>query len=279
MAQFCKDLDELAIDSYHQDLPGLISLIDAQRNLKGVRIDSEEGTCKELGKALARKGNTINELHIYSTIAFSFSFLTSLVNLKILEINESYDLKQYLAISEFPDLEHFSMFEGSCFKELAMLIEKTNGNILSFDIYTSNNRNAEYAGMLINAIYSNCPKIKILYTYLNPKDFVHIKLLLLNCRYLEYIWFCSLDVHANGNDIGDELLDILTKFSPNSLTEIFISQGWKYSVGALEKFFESCKERTLLRFGFVAEYSNHITKDHNVIIERYVNEGIIKNFV
>src|SRR5437764_1156660 len=36
MAQICKGLNELTIDNCYQDLPGLISLIDVQRNLKSV---------------------------------------------------------------------------------------------------------------------------------------------------------------------------------------------------------------------------------------------------
>ena len=39
--------------------------------------------------------------------------------------------------------------------------------------------------MLIKAIANNCPKIKKLYTILVPEDFIHVKLLLLNCRFLE----------------------------------------------------------------------------------------------
>ncbi|PKB94739.1 hypothetical protein RhiirA5_438131 [Rhizophagus irregularis] len=51
------------------------------------------------------------------------------------------------------------------------------------------------------------------------------------------------------NNIGDNLLDILTKFSPKSLTKIVIGAGWKYSVDAFERFFESCRERKLYFFG------------------------------
>ena len=44
---------------------------------------------------------------------------------------------------------------------------------------------------------------------------------------------------------GDELLDILTKFSPNSLTTINISRSWEYSTNALENFYKSCRERNI----------------------------------
>ena len=40
MAQICKALKILIIDACYQDIPGLISLIDAQRKLKSVNIYS-----------------------------------------------------------------------------------------------------------------------------------------------------------------------------------------------------------------------------------------------
>ena len=83
-------------------------------------------------------------------------------------------------------------------------------------------------GMLIKAIANNCPNIKVLYTYLIPNDFIHIKSLLINCKALERIQFSILDFFANENEnTGDELLDILTKISPNFLTEVTIKGNCK----------------------------------------------------
>src|ERR1043165_8098520 len=84
MAQICKDLNYLTVHNNYQDAPGLISLIDAQRNLKYVSIyvsENKKGTCKELGKALARKGDTINKLFLNSISIIPPSFLTSFVKL------------------------------------------------------------------------------------------------------------------------------------------------------------------------------------------------------
>jgi hypothetical protein len=51
MAQICKALKILVIiDACYQDIPGLISLIDAQRDLKSVIIQpnrNKKGICKE----------------------------------------------------------------------------------------------------------------------------------------------------------------------------------------------------------------------------------------
>ena len=60
--------------------------------------------------------------------------------------------------------------------------------------------------MLIKAIANNCPKIKKLCTYLELNDFIHVKKLLLNCRYLERIVLLGLTSLESNNILGDELL-------------------------------------------------------------------------
>ena len=128
---------------------------------------------------------------------------------------------------------------------------------------------------LIKAIVNNCPKIKRLSTYLEPKDFIHVKILLLNCKYLEDIWFGSSLSHSN-NNMGDKLLDILTEFSPESLKSIRISGGWKCSIDGFKRFFESCRERSLSYFGFIIENIYYTTPHYyREIVRKYVKEGVI----
>ncbi|RIA80382.1 hypothetical protein C1645_882193 [Glomus cerebriforme] len=294
MAQICKDLKILVIDKCCQDLPGLISLIDAQRDLEEILFYSykdRKGTCKELGKALARKVNTIKCLCLESINIIPPSFLTLFTNLKELTISniEEYDdtseeikeIKQYLAILEFPYLQKLKIWL-TCYKELAMLILKIKGNI--FEIGAGiNNKNIKDVGMLIKSIANNCQNIEKLDIYMRHTDFIHIKLLLLNCRNLKLI--VVYNVYDDDNNIGDELLDILTKFSPNSLTTIAISGKWKYSFGAFERLFESYRERNSLEFFIIDNIDNaadvtakfiHITDNHRIIIKRYIIMGVIK---
>jgi hypothetical protein len=126
-----------------------------------------------------------------------------------------------------------------------MLIEKMEGNILDVCVNISNKSAAENTGMLLKAISNHCPKIKYLITHVGPKDLIYLKSLLMNCRNLESLYLNSLDE----NDIGDKLLDLITKFSPKSL--------WEYSIDAFEKFFESYRKRKLLCFNITydTEYS------------------------
>src|SRR5207249_11708171 len=137
-----------------------------------------------LSKALARKGNTINELYLSFINIIQPSHLTSFIKLKVISFYISYKYKyddfredfreeikefqHYLAISEFQDLQEFNIedrngFFSSCFRELAMLIEKTRGNISQVWIISENNENNEVniknTGILIKAIANNCPNI------------------------------------------------------------------------------------------------------------------------
>ncbi|GBB99218.1 hypothetical protein RclHR1_03450013 [Rhizophagus clarus] len=291
IAQICKYLNRLYVKNISQDILGLTLLIEAQKNLKDVSfnfnsVDKKKMICEELSKALARKGCAIDSLSLFNSVGYiPYPFLISLVNLKRLHIrcydcdNEDVDkdikeLKQYLTTSKFPHPNFLSFNKLSCFKELALLIERTNGNIIHLNVDTSD-KSAENTGMLIKAIADNCPKIKYLTTCLGPKDLIYVKPLLLNCNDLIFLKFRSLN---RNYDIGDELLDILTKFSPKSLTMITLSEDWKYSVDAFESFFESYRgQEESLYFNLLGIHLDYITMEHIKIIRKYFDEGIIKN--
>ncbi|RGB23228.1 hypothetical protein C1646_774819 [Rhizophagus diaphanus] len=253
LAQICKNLNTLSISSYSRNIPVLFYLVDAQRNLKELNLYTkvDEKTGKELSKAL-RNRTTINNLHLSSIDNIVLSSLTTLVNLKKLTIHhwENYkEIQQYLAIYEFPNLQKLTLMHE--------------------------------AGILIKAIADNCPKTNYLNTYIEPKDFIHIKTLLLNCRFLKTIVLKSLEFFTNGNDnnIGDGLLNIFILFSPKSLNEIFISGFWKYSIDAFSQFFESFREQPLHYFGInYNKLSNsNITDDHKIIVRKYIDEGVVKH--
>ncbi|GBC06584.1 hypothetical protein RclHR1_06940001 [Rhizophagus clarus] len=282
MAQICKDLNELFVYNISQDILGLIYLIDVQKNLKNVSFDfkTKKKMCKELSITLARKGGTINNLTLYNSIGvISHSFLTSLINLKDLTIDHDNDCASYeevkefqkhLANSKFSDLQSLEIAADLlCFKELAMLVEKTKGNLSSIFIYTFS-KSSENTGMFLKTISNHCPKIEYLSTYIGPKDLIYVKSLLMNCRNL--INLCLRSLNEN-DDIGDELLDILTNFSPKVLTDITIYGGWKYSIDVLEKFFESYRGRKLRFFIYYnyIEYNIHIVD----VVKKYYSEGII----
>ncbi|CAB4418613.1 unnamed protein product [Rhizophagus irregularis] len=285
LAQICKDLNTLSIRGCSCNIPNLFYLIDAQRNLKELYLYAkvDEKTGKELSKAL-RNRTTINNLYLNSINNIVLSSLTTLVNLKKLSILywENYkEIQQYLAIYEFPNLQELILMYGHLFsfKEISLLIEKTIGNISSIHIIATNNT-AKETGILIKAIADNCPKISDLDTHIEPKDFIHVKTLLLNCRFLRTIRLKSLEffINENDNNIGDELLNIFILFSPKSLNEISISRFWKYSIDAFSQFFESFREQPLLYFNIIYNKlsNSNITDDHKIIIRKYIDEGVVK---
>ena len=187
------------------------------------------------------------------------------------------EFQQLLTISEFSELQSLDVDGLSCFKELAILIEKTNGNILEVSTNTFDER-SENTGMLIKASDNNCPKITWLSTHLVPEDFILLKSLLLNCENLKKVILDSLILNENDDDIGDELLDILSKFSPKSLVDVTISENWKYSIDAFERFFESHREQNLHYFGII-HHKDYITEDYKcyaIIVKKYIDEGVIK---
>ncbi|GBC06699.1 hypothetical protein RclHR1_00070066 [Rhizophagus clarus] len=281
MAKICKCLKILTIYEYSQENYGLISLIDAQENLKEVSIypNNNRNDCKELIKALERKGDTITNLRLCSFSIMLPSLLTSLINLKIgnycadeTDADKFKKFQQHLTVSEFPNLQVLHTKELTCFKELSMLIEKTRGNIIKVSVDLAY-KTAEDTGMLIKAIAKYCPKIEKLSTCIEPNDFVHVKSLLLNCTNISSIVLDSFKFSESNN--GDMLLDIISRFAPESLVDISISGNWNYSINALESFLESFRERTLNHFEIIDHHTGNVTDRHRLTVSRYVFEGVI----
>ncbi|PKC75717.1 hypothetical protein RhiirA1_448506 [Rhizophagus irregularis] len=286
MAQICKGIEKLTLHNCIQDVPGLVILIDVQRNLKSLSIHYEEfkGIDKELSKAMRKKAKTITELYLSPVNCVSPLILTSFIKLEkglfYNYSNNEYDkeieeFQRYMKILEFPDLQYLEIEHLSCFKELSLLIEKSKGNILEINIYTKN-ENAENAGLLIKTISRKCPKIEKLTTHLDLVGLKYLKELLINCNYLEYLRLDCL--HPKAEKMGDEILDIIIKYSPFTLKEIHLSETWMFSVGGFERFFDSWKGRDPVDFEIIYnDYNNYsyITANHKNIIRKYVNEKVI----
>ncbi|RGB22295.1 hypothetical protein C1646_730900 [Rhizophagus diaphanus] len=156
-----------------------------------------------------------------------------------------------------------------------MLIEKTKGNISRIYVYTTN-KSVKDTELLIQAVSKNCPKIKFLRTYIEPKYFIDIKSVLLNCKNLEKLRLDNSRPIYDEENTGDELLNILSEFSPDSLINITLSEDWKFSIDTLTQFFESYRVRTLNEFDIIQRNISNITLSHCDIINKYIKEGVIK---
>ncbi|GET02148.1 hypothetical protein GLOIN_2v1669044 [Rhizophagus clarus] len=279
----CKNIKEIYLQTSQplMEFPGASEIFS---QLYSLRIDMKSVN-SEILYGMAELCKDLNSLSIYNCSKDNVG-LISLINSQKKHLKELYiytikkdieELKQCLAVSEFPELKILGVTGLSCFKELAMLIEKTKGNILRLYVYTVE-KFAENTEMLIQAVSNNCPKIKFLRTYIEPKGFSDIKSLLLNCKKLEKLRLdginCPLFDQNDGN-IGDELLNILTKFSPDSLIDITISEDWECSIDALTRFFESRRERTLYDFNIIHQNLYYLSINHCEIVNTYINEGVI----
>src|SRR5437868_623743 len=109
LAQICRNLNALDIYDHSQGLPESIALIDAQRNLY-IRSNIKKETCEGFSKSLARKCNTINELHLSFINIIQPSHLTSFINIKVISFyiekykhedfrKEIKEFEKYLSIS------------------------------------------------------------------------------------------------------------------------------------------------------------------------------------
>jgi len=111
----------------------------------------------------------------------------------------------------------------------------------------------------------------------NPKNVNEVNKIFLKCPRLEKIYF------TKNNDVlptnGDELLGIVSNFSPMTLREFSFGDSWNFSVQALKLFLENWKSKNRIRLSFIHFYdegANTWTDEHNKIARKYSDEGVIR---
>ncbi|CAB5163481.1 unnamed protein product [Rhizophagus irregularis] len=283
MTQICQNIEELSISGCCNIIPeGLIWFIDTQKYLrslslyfKGVKIQ-----CLQLSEVIERKAATLKKLSIGpNIIILSPKFLPSLIKLEYLELNEQTyktesiemcEWKKHLLISSFPNLQYLkTAILASC--EYHALIEKSIGNILEINILHTFDQNREYTNKLIKAIAEKCPKIENLTINAELENLDGIKEILLNCTQLKMI---NLSTDNKEKNNCDKLLEILTNYSPKTLYEFSFNENWKFSIEGLEIFFKNWRNKKPL--AFTMKFIGDIDKEYKRIVEKYYEEGIIK---
>jgi hypothetical protein len=278
----CKNIKEIYLQTT-QPLTSFPGASECFSQLYSLRIDMKSVNT-EILYGIAQVCKDLNSLSIYNCYKDDLgliSLIKSQKNLKelyiyVTSIDDIEEFKECLANSEFLDLKILGVTGLTCFKELAMLIEKTKGNMTRLYVYTD--KFAVNTEMLIQAVSNNCPKIKFLRTYIEPKDFNNIKSVLSNCKHLEKLRLDNINVplfKSYDSNIGDELLNILAEFSPDSLINITLSEDWEFSIDALTRFFESCRARTLYEFDIIHHGQYYVTLNHCEVVNRYISEGVI----
>ena len=73
----------------------------------------------------------------------------------------------------------------------------------------------------------------------------------------------------------DELLEILTDFSPKTFYEFSFSEDCYLSVNGLQSFFENWRSRIPIEFNTRFDRSMFYTEEHIAVLKKYLDEGVI----
>jgi hypothetical protein len=288
VAQVCQNIEDLKLWYCNGDIQSLIILIDAQKNLKSLFIyfQSVQKQCTKLGEVIQRKAAKLTKLIIKPSIAsISPKFLSSLKNLKYLELsndndyefyNESIEMKEwknYLSNASFPDLQYLKISYLPYYNDYK-LVEKSHESLLEINICRRYEyQNSVYTSKLVKAIARYCPKIKRLAIDAELENLNEIRNMLSSCSQLK-----SIDLSATNEEqiICDKLLEIMINFSPKSLCKFSFNGYWIFSVEGLQSFFENWRDKFPIKFNICFGDESWFTDEHEIIVAKYLNEGIIK---
>jgi hypothetical protein len=296
LTNICQDILDLEINYCKEDSPYLISFIKNQRNLRSLSLhfnnnddDDEEVLYPLLSKAIIDKATTLKKI-ILTPLVTSINpmLFIKLINLQYLELNndeggDSYEDVNFwklwefcLSKATFPDLQYFgSTFVPNSIESL--IIKNSGGNIVEIDIqyplefqdYPAKNK------QLLEIISNNCPKLISLTIDIDSKNLREVSNIFSNCPQLEKLHFATKN-HMSPN--GDELLEIISNESPLTIREFSFGDNWNFSINGLESFFKNWKHKNRHPIKFINYYDEVIdswTDDHDELVKRYKDEGII----
>ncbi|RGB41389.1 hypothetical protein C1646_810712 [Rhizophagus diaphanus] len=288
MAQICQNIGDLKLLYCNGNNPGLIKLVDAQKNLKSLLIYFKGGQkrCTQLSEVIERKAGKLTKLIIKPCIApISPKFLLSLKYLKHLELNndngyEFYDegiemqeWRKYLSIVSFPELQYLKISYLPNYDDYK-LIEKSHQGLLEINICRRYEyQDSVYTSKLIKAIAKYCPRIKKLAIDVELENLDEIREMLLNCPQLETI---DLSAINEKQIICDKLLEVIIDFSPKSLYKFSFNGYWIFSVEGLQIFFENWRNKFPIKFYISFSDESWVTEEYGIILKKYIDEGIIK---
>ncbi|PKY26974.1 hypothetical protein RhiirB3_528927 [Rhizophagus irregularis] len=258
----------------------IVKLIEAQKNLKEVSlihdyyIKINESYHKILEESLIKCANTVQYLKIdWKPIT---NFLSYLVNLVSLELSYFYTNWNYSV--SLPLLKYLKA-NGVSSEVLASIIENTKGNLNEIIINYQHHHNDK---RLIKAIYQHCPNLNYLKLSLLNKDMdiIEFQNLLINCKFINI-----LDIIGIGDFIWNELLIILTKYSPINLLKLklFCYLPNSNFIKSLKLFLDSRKNKSpiFLQIDLMRLWERQqqpMLQQLEHLLKEYKVKGIIKDF-
>ncbi|GBC01743.1 hypothetical protein RclHR1_04310004 [Rhizophagus clarus] len=240
-----KKLDLVGVNWSSEILKLILKLIKAQNNLNNIICREEKNSEALLREFVNISNNNLTSLSVRFYRKTNWDYMKNL---------------------SLPKLKFLSVISIST-KTLANLIESTKGSLAEIDIF--NIYEDDYDNRYVQSIYQNCPNLRYLNLPLSPLLFPpmsELEILLTSCQCLG-----GLVISNYYTDLG-KLLKILTKSSPASLFRFKFCIPDNLESETLELFFENWKGRHPI----LLQTRDH-KFDHLTIIQKYIDEGIIKS--
>ncbi|RGB31511.1 hypothetical protein C1646_763989 [Rhizophagus diaphanus] len=266
---------ELCIEKFDNNRE-IVRLIETPKKLYNVyfltNIEIDEPFCEIIENSLIKHSNNIQWFKI--TKQPTTNILSSLKNLRILELDDKFRHMKWDCLINL-SLPYLQILKSRSVPNnvLASLIENTKGflteividftDFLDDDI--NNNR-------LIKAIYKNCPILKYLLLNINTLNILEMKLLLINCQYLNGLVIVCFE---RDQTTWDKIFELLINYAPKNLFKFKFVSDFECKLESLKNFFDNWKHRKSMSLQI---HEMHFTEDYFNLIEKYIKIGIVKNF-
>ncbi|CAB4436655.1 unnamed protein product [Rhizophagus irregularis] len=302
LAQLCQNIQRFIIINLKNNYHGIAELIRVQKNLKYFEWRdyydtlftmprADQDSYKEILFALEKNANNITHLNIY------FMYISRTLQKVIPKFHKLKTLKtSFFNISEeqlkkcvYHDLEVFKIDHHNL-KAASIIIENSGGHLKRISL-------EPYGGLLgyidgfvenslifIRNIHKNCPSIEYLSLIFSPSNehFSEIEKLLKSCQNLKSLLLIIIDYTIYEEptydqkilEYGEILLKILISSTLNNIKEIRFCGDFKFSLQALEEFLKKWEGNALSIIT-----SNYIEEDYEELINKYKNNGVIKDFI
>ncbi|UZO20344.1 uncharacterized protein OCT59_012770 [Rhizophagus irregularis] len=300
LVQLCQYIQRLiVVNSDPNDYHGIAELIRVQKNLKYFewRDDydttyiprADQDSYKEILFALEKNANNIIHLNIF--FIFISRTLQKVVpkfhKLKTLKTSFSNFTEEQLKKCVYHDLEVFKIDHHNL-KAASIIIENSGGHLkrISLEPYGLLgyiDGFVENSLIFIRSIHRNCPSIEYLSLIFSPSNehFAEIEKLLKICQNLKSLLLIIIDYACEDStyeqkvlEYGEILLKILISSTLNNMKEIRFCGDFKFSLQALEEFLKKWEGNALSIIT-----SNYIEEDYEELINKYKNNGVIKDFI
>ncbi|CAG8506990.1 2496_t:CDS:1 [Acaulospora morrowiae] len=242
LAQFCHNIEDIAVEFCDKDHDGVNSLIRVQKGLKYFQCrvinNSEEQRCQLLGVALKTQARSLLKLDLGRHSCIPLKIITDFTSLRYLRFGLSSEISEntteYLKRARIPNLETL-IVDGDPVRSdiLEPLIISTNRNLRKLHMSGWCPDGLDNPGFLLPVLSEHCPKLKFLTIWIDDDDFEELEILLDKCRELEGLYLRCSNMHSD----EPGLFNILKSAEIPYLNKLKLEDCWLVEKGdAFEDF-------------------------------------------